>query len=280
MYKFLGSATCILVGMLCGALPATAAMTLASHRAVYDLVLDQEANRAGLESADGRMAFEISGSSCDGWTVNFRMVNRFKPTEENERTIDTRSSSWEAGDYASMRYTQSEFIDNAMDSETMISAEKLPGENRIKGRTTKPEAKEFDIDPKAIFPVEHQMKLMHAAERGESRDVSIVYDGSDAEKSYRTISFIGMRHEPGKGPEQFSGKGSEVLKALPSWPVSISYYDEQPKPDDLGEQTPVYQVSFEMYSNGVASRLRLNYGDFSLKGSLSSLEFLEQAPCN
>jgi hypothetical protein len=61
--------------------------------------------------------------------------------------------------------------------------------------------------------------------------------------------------------------------------VSISYYDEQPKPEADGEQTPVYQVSFEMYANGVANRLRLNYGDFTLRGSLASLEFLDQPDC-
>jgi hypothetical protein len=278
MYKTIGFIGGALLGLTVSLCPA-AAVTMAAHRAVYDLALDRSSNNAGLESADGRMAFEISGSRCEGWTVNFRMVNRFKPAEDRERVIDTRSSSWEAGDSSEMRYTQSEFIDNVLDNETMVSAVKDRAGGKARGTMSKPETRDFEIDARAVFPVEHQTKLMLAAEQGAGRDVSIVFDGSDGEKAYRTISFVGTRHAPGTGPEPFTGRGADVLNALPSWPVSISYYDEQPKPEADGEQTPVYQVSFEMYANGVANRLRLNYGDFTLRGSLASLEFLDQPDC-
>jgi len=280
MLKFLGMCLGAFLGLLAGALPSIAGVAIASHRAIYELVLDEQNNKSGLASADGRMAFEISGSSCDGWTVNFRMVNQFRPTDDKERLVDTRSSSWESGDGLQLRYAQSEFIDNAMDSETMLSAKRDAGGGEGSGEVSKPEAKTFKIVPAAIFPVQHQFKLMTAAEHGNSRDASVVFDGSDEALAYKTISFIGARREPGKSGVAYSGKGADILAGMASWPISISYYDDKPKPEDSGEQTPIYQVSFEMFANGVAGRLVLNYGDFSLRGKLSSLEFLEQPKCN
>jgi hypothetical protein len=36
-----------------------------------------------------------------------------------------------------------------------------------------------------------------------------------------------------------------------------------------------------LYDNGVSRALKLNYGDFSLKGDLKSIEFLKPAaPCD
>jgi hypothetical protein len=260
--------------------PAWAGASIASHRAVYDLTLDPSKNAAGFISADGRMAFEISGSACDGWTVNFRMVNLFRPSESNERTIDTRSTSWESGDGLQMRFSQSEFVDNVLDQEKTLSAKRPSPGSPGTGEQTKPAPKAFDIRADAIFPVQHQLKLMDAASSGKSRDASVVYDGSDEnEKPYRTITFIGRTKEPGKVASPFKGAGGDKLAALPAWPVSISYFEDEKTSGSDGEQTPLYQVSFDLYANGVADQLVLNYGDFALRGKLQQLEFLDQPAC-
>lgn len=56
--------------------------------------------------------------------------------------------------------------------------------------------------------------------------------------------------------------------------MTISYF-----PDGKAEETPDYQVTFDMYENGVATGLVLDYGAFSLSGTLSSLEMLTATPC-
>ncbi len=53
------------------------ASAVAPHRAVYDLQLLRTTQGANVGSVSGRMAYEVSGSECDGWTVSFRLVNRF-----------------------------------------------------------------------------------------------------------------------------------------------------------------------------------------------------------
>ena len=66
-----------------------------------------------------------------------------------------------------------------------------------------------------------------------------------------------------------------ALGKLPSWPVSISYFDTGVG----GETTPSYELTFQLYANGVSRKLRIDYGDFTLRGTLSSLEIFKAPKC-
>lgn len=266
----------ILLAGLSAASPAFAAnVVIAPHRAIYDLALKKASQRSGLANVEGRMAIEIAGSSCEGYSINFRMVNQFKPAEGDVRLIDTRSASWESGDGKTLRYNQSEYIDNKADTETKVSAERSANGGEGIGKIEKPRPEDFTLSATAIFPMAHQIKLMEEATRGETRDASLVFDGSDGAKAYRAITFIGKREAAAPAP--IAGPPGEKLAKLGSWPMSVSYYPD--KGGTAAEDTPSYQVSFQLYENGVATRLVLDYGDFALAGTMKNLEFLEEPDC-
>ena len=65
------------------------------------------------------------------------------------------------------------------------------------------------------------------------------------------------------------------LGELASWPVSIGYFE--PKGGDL---TPSYQIDFRLYENGVSRELLIDYGDFSIHGTLTALEYLKATECH
>ena len=251
----------LVLGLCLGAQGAEAA-TIAAHRAVYDLSLVQLRKGTNLSSVTGRLAFEIDGSACDGWSVSFRMMNRFQPTEGNARMVDTQSTSFESGDGLTMRYNQKEFVNSTMQSETRIGVTRDAAGKEGRGELGEPGTAPFAVPATAAFPMQHQLRLMAAAEQGQSRDDSTIFDGSDGDKTFRAITFIGKRRPP-------------ALWGEASWPVTISYYH------DTGElrDTPDYQVSFDLYENGVATGLVLDYDDFVLGGDLAKLEMLDQASC-
>ncbi len=56
--------------------------------------------------------------------------------------------------------------------------------------------------------------------------------------------------------------------------MSISYFEP-----GAGERTPVYVLSFDLFENGVSGALKLDFGDFSLRGEMKRLEILETASC-
>jgi hypothetical protein len=54
----------------------------------------------------------------------------------------------------------------------------------------------------------------------------------------------------------------------------VSYFNLQGS-----DETPEYQVSFDMFENGVATGLVLDYGEFALSGKLTDLKMLDVAEC-
>ena len=103
----------------------------------------------------------------------------------------------------------------------------------------------------------------------------LVYDGSDdGKRVFDTLAVIGHRVEPGAGQNLEAPAKQAVLVALPRWPMTISYFKA-----GSGDLTPAYTISFELYENGISRALKLDYGDFALKGDLASLDVLPYGAC-
>lgn len=254
-------------------LPAVAASPLAAHRAVYDISLKSAEDRSGISGAKGRMVIEFSGSGCEGWTVNFRMINQFFLSGGKSRVLDSRSSMWESGDNDQLRYVQRQFVDSKLQEEKEIRAKLATGNTGGSGAITKPKEEIFSLPEGVRFPIDHQLKIVRAAEAGESRDETLLYDGSDGAKPAVAITFIGTKRDAGE--DQTDAKMKDV-NGLHGWPVSISYY----KPDNQDKETPEYQVSMVLYENGVSGDMTLNYGDFALEAKLTNIKLLEVATCD
>ena len=62
------------------------------------------------------------------------------------------------------------------------------------------------------------------------------------------------------------------LANMARWPVTLSYFTQA-----RGDQVPAYVLSFEMYENGISRALKLDYGDFVLRGEMVRLELLPDA---
>ena len=255
---------------------AAEAASIAAHRAIYDLKMVRATDRASFSGVDGRLAFEVQGSACEGWIVNFRMVSEYRPVEGNTRTVDTQSTAFESGDGLDMRYDQKEFIDGRLDNQSKIKVSRPSTGDEASGTLSSSGEKPFTVPSGSFFPMQHQLKLMDKAEQGETRDTSLVYDGSDGAATYRAITFIGRRKDAGTNTRDNGNGEAKPLAGLPSWPVSISYYHTSGDDQDV----PSYQVSFDLYENGVATGLVLDYGVFVLSGEMTKFELLKSEPCS
>ena len=71
-----------------------------------------------------------------------------------------------------------------------------------------------------------------------------------------------------------------LTSGMTRWPVSIAYFNDREKSEDaLGEETPSYQMSFDLYENGVTRNLVMDYGNYALTGTLESIEPLARSDC-
>ena len=266
------------IGLFPGAGPARAAsdaVDLASHRAIYDLKLAEARGRRQLSAVQGRIVYDFSGSSCEGYALQFRQVTELDNGEGKVVVSDLRSATWEEGAAKNYRFNFQNYLSEQMVDSVDGKAERSSG--TIAVNLAKPAAKQFDMEQGVVFPTEHIRRIVVAAREGKSLVEVPVYDGSETgEKLYNTLTVIGTVIKPGERKPDDAAAGNAALDAMQRWPVTISYFDRSKQG---GEQMPVYTIRFELYENGVSRDLLLDYGDFAIRGTMSTLELRKSAAC-
>lgn len=245
-------------------------VVLVPHRAVYDLVLDTSKPSRNIEAARGRIAFDFTGDACEGYALSFRQVTQLTSGEGGPRVIDARTTSFEAGDGASYRFKTESSAGGAPPDTVDGTARKSGGGYEVELRAPKEETHRETAD--ALFPNAQMKAVIQAARAGQSTLSVRLYDGANSGKEvYDTLSVIGKRIEtkPSEEPLQ-----RPEFEALARWPVTISYFKV-----GSGESTPAYTISFELYENGVTGAVRLDYGSFALRGTLTRLDLLPRQDC-
>lgn len=245
---------------------APSAVRLDAHRAVYDLTLGIVREEAGIASAVGRIALEIHGDACDGYTTRVRQVVVIGADDGIGQTIDSNSATFEAADGALLKFrsetraagTTIESVDGQAaraDGATTISLERSAEPSRV-------------VSDAPLFPTEHVRLMIGAARSGERLVPARLFDGSgDGLTVYDTLALVGNERPPegDAAPEALA-----PVAHLPSWPVRLSYFVE-----GEGEQLPEYEISFRLFENGVSSDLVFDFGAYALEGRLVSLDLIE-----
>jgi hypothetical protein len=260
--------------LLASTAPAAQAAPVAPHRAVYDLSLLRANEGASLQSASGRLAFEIDGSICEGYTVSFRMATRYRPKEGEMTLVDTMTTTYEGPGALDFRHQIMERIDGTVRDDHVVKMTRATAEAAGEGTISSKPGETLTVSAGTLLPMQHQIRLMALGDAGGGRDSSVIFDGSDDGKSFRAISFVGKVKPPGSLPRDMGNAAAGPLKGLAAFPTTVSYFALDGK-----TETPDYQVSFDMYENGVATGLVLDYGDFALSGTLTDLKMFEASDC-
>jgi EipB-like len=259
------------------ALAAKEPTKLVAHRAVYEMSLDDARSASGITGVDGRMVFEFTGSECDGYSLNMRMVTEMTDSQGQTNLTDLRSSTWEQGDGQKFRFQSAQYLNDKLGDVTMGRAVRAAPNADVKVKISQPAAGELDLPAQVLFPTQHIFALIDAALAGQSLFQARIYDGSEkGRKVYDTTAFIGKMVKPGVDADKLEAPAKDKgLGDLASWPVSIGYFEAKG-----GDLTPSYQIDFRLYANGVSRELLIDYGDFSIHGTLTSLEYLKATECH
>ena len=249
---------------------------LAAHRAIYEMTLDDARSASGITSIDGRMVFEFTGSECDGYSLNMRMVTQMTDSQGQTNLTDLRSSTWEQGDGQKFRFQSAQYLNDKLGDVTMGRAVRETPNEAVQVKLSQPSTAELNLSGPLLFPTQHSFALIAAARTGQGLFQARVYDGSEkGQKVYDTTAFIGTEVRPGDDPKLEQVAKDKGLGELPSWPVSIGYFEAKG-----GDLTPSYQIDFRLYENGVSRELLIDYFEFSIHGTLTSLEYLKAPECH
>jgi hypothetical protein len=255
---------------------AFAARELAAHRAIYEMSLDDARTASGITGIDGRMVFEFTGSECEGYSLNMRMVTQMTDSQGQTNLTDLRSSTWEQGDGQKFRFQSAQYLNDKLGDVTMGRAVRETPNEAVNVKLSQPSHAELDLQGPVLFPTQHSLALIEAAKAGRTMFQARIYDGSEkGRKVYDTTAFIGKMVPPGEDPKLEDAAKEKGLDQLASWPVSIGYFESSG-----GDLIPSYQIDFRLYENGVSRELLIDYGDFSIHGTLTKLEYLKAPECH
>ena len=256
--------------LLSAAVPASAA-PLAAHRAVYEIDLDEASERSGITGMRGRMVYDFGGSPCDGYTVSFRFVTQID-TEDTSRLTDQQTTTYENVEDRVFQFATRSFVDAQQDRDVKGVA------NGGSVELSKPEERSIEL-PEAAFPTQHTIELLAAAERGDRLFERTLFDGSDdADRILSTTAVIGSRKVHGEATDEDGGALPDEFSGMEFWPVSVAYYGANESGG--GEAVPLYRIEMDLYENGVARDIVMDYGDFRLKGTLSEIEMNASDACD
>jgi hypothetical protein len=254
------------------------APALAPHRAVYEITLADSRGGSSVTDMSGRMVYELTGSACEGYSQSMRFVTRMSGQDGNSSITDMRTSSWEDAVAKAFRFSSTQYKDTKLEETTDGDAARTGPEGEVKVEISRPAKKAMSLKRDTYFPVQHSLALIAAARKGQRIFLADLYDGSEkGEKVFSTASFIGMERAPGYNRTLPKVERAERLDTVRSWPVSISYYEEGSERKDA---IPAYELAFLYFENGVSRRLYIDYGDFSVRGTLKQLQFLDPKPCD
>jgi len=258
-----------------GGARAADGVPLASHRAAYEISLvDSYAARAPNSQtpvgATGLIAYEFTGSPCEGYASNFRQLTELQRSEGDPISSDIRALTFEDGDAKGLKFQ----IDSQMQGDpgpAIVGSAKRASSGDTTVALSKPSTATLNPGQDILFPTEHIERIIAQAKQGGGAMQARVYDGSDTgKKVFETLTVIG-KEASGPSPETAF---ADTLGKIRRWPITVSYFDEAAR-----DAPPEYVLSFDLYENGVSGTLKLDYGSFALSAKLSKLEMLPTPVC-
>ncbi len=256
------------------ALAEATPITLAPHRAVYDISLLDSEEGVDITTVSGRLVLEFTGSACTGYSSKLRFVTQTEDPDGASQVTDARSTTFESPDGRSLDFANETYAGSILAEESEGTASR--DENGISVELTKPEKKALDITGPMVFPTDQMERILASARRGDAFLSMEVYDGSeDGQTVFETAGVIGHVSTAADDVGEETPIADAGIAGLRHWPLTLSYFDKA----DTGDDTPFYVLSFVMYENGIGRTMKIDYGDFALAGKLTGLELLPSTPC-
>ena len=264
------TALVVIVGSLAAYAPPAAAVSLASHRAIYQLDLARvRDSNSGVAGVGGRIVLEAH-DDCNGFTFRQRIRTEMAMLDGAPVISDIRLSTWETHDGMSYQFAVKQEINGqVVESFRGTASLSAPGEAG-QVRYVEPPDRVDPLPRGTLFPMTHTGAIVAAAEAGQTRLQAMVFDGAAEDGLSMVNAVIGARR-PG---EQGLGGPLAALDGRPSWPARLAYF----KPDRDAELAE-FEVGFRLYDNGVATDIELDYGDIVIHGTLTGLEIYPAPVC-
>ena len=129
-----------------------------------------------------------------------------------------------------------------------------------------PKIADMKVDGVTIFPTEHFVDIIKAAQQGSASVNRRIYDGTGPGGLYDTTAVISeISKSDGK-----SDQNRKKLQKLDSWWIDLAYF-----PLKINSAVPAYEIGFHLYQNGIITDLIIDYSSFAIRAVLTELNYID-----
>lgn len=251
------------------------AATLAPHRAVYTMSLVSADSSSDIAAARGAFTIDLE-QSCEGWAFNQRM--RLERQQVTGEALDfvLEFSSFESFDGLSYQFTSRTLTGDTVIDEYRGMAERTGADDAGEALYTVPEGQRLVLPAGTVFPMQHTLLVLEAAERGETLVFRKFFDGLRPDESPfdANVVILGGPMPAAEGPAIDPENTDAALLAHEWWPLRVAFFP------GVGQvETPDFELESKTQSNGVAREYVFDYGDFVMRADLARLEPGEAPDC-
>jgi hypothetical protein len=254
----------LVLAVLAATLAATAARAgLVPHRAFYELALAGDSG--DLVAAEGAYAVEWR-AHCEGMASRQRLWFVGRLPGGGTLDYDVRFSTFESRDGRNMRFSMRSYQGDALVEEFRGHARMPAAGGAGRATYTVPEGVEMRLPPGTVFPKRHVDRLIRRAEAGDPVATFTLFDGAGVGADALSVVTAAIG-EP--VPLAADARGERA------WPVALAYHPLAEGSTD----TPIFELAFELATDGIMREVVLDYGAFALEANLQRLERLDAPSC-
>jgi hypothetical protein len=248
------------------------AVHFAPHRAIYKMKMVSAKNGSNVSDVSGRMMFEWR-DVCDGWAIQQRMQLHFNYTDGDDQDIVSTELTWESKDGKRYNFNIRRLA-NGEETENYRGKAVQNADGTVSVSYSAPEDKTQDLPAGTLFPSAHTALILQEAAKGENFFSRRVFDGSDEDGSSDISAFILPQRVAAKEPGLKAKLKKSPLLNEAAWPVHLAFFK-------IGTETgePDYEMDINLLQNGVARYMKIDYGDFSITGTLEEVQALKPQSC-
>jgi len=168
---------------------------IAPHQALYQMTMTRLMQTNEIADVRGQMSYRIE-DACDGWNVAQKFNLQFVYTDAPTALVTSDYNTYESKDGKRYEFSTRRMRNGQLTDEILGKAERKDAAGNGTIAYQKPKVAEIPLPAEVLFPTQHTLAILRAAQAGQTWFAAPLFDGSDLAKASDVTSFIQTQRKP------------------------------------------------------------------------------------
>ena len=216
-------------------------------------------------AASGSMTYQVT-DSCANWATQQQLRLRTVTRDGDATDLVSDYATLEGKNGRHLVFDMTQRANGTVTQQVRGEAVMDPsGGGRI--RYTLPHRTIMALPPGTLFPMAHTEAIIRAARSGLKSIAPTLFDGTGPDGAQDTyVTILGWHPPPSQSDEP-------ALAALGSSRVHVAFFSRSPT-----AITPDYEAAMRYFDNGVSDQLMMDFGGFTMRGTLRAFTLAKRTP--